>query len=174
MILAGFAQLAGAGGAPLVAISMGKKNHKKAEQIMTAIFFCLVAVAILITAVFHFVAEPILRLFGASDEVLPFVMDYCGVYCLGMQFSTKGAILPRAFIRPCRANLSTSRLDSTPISTTSRAISTVGTETTLSPDSSITSNVWLQLPEDSASRQLGSLPTAIIHEIVIKLSEIPS
>lgn len=86
MILAGFAQLFGTGGAPLAAISMGKKNHAEAERIMTASFSCLVLTAIAITAVFPFVAEPVLRLFGASSEVLPFAMDYCSVYCLGTVF----------------------------------------------------------------------------------------
>lgn len=86
MILAGFSQLFGAGGAPLAAIAMGKKDNDGAERIMTASFSCLIVVSLLITAVYPFVAEPILRLFGASEEVLPYAMDYCGVYCLGTIF----------------------------------------------------------------------------------------
>lgn len=69
MILAGFSQLFGAGGAPLAAIAMGKKDNAGAERIMTASFSCLIVVSLLITAVYPFVAEPILRLFGASEEV---------------------------------------------------------------------------------------------------------
>lgn len=86
MILAGFSQLFGAGGAPLAAIAMGKKDNAGAERIMTASFSCLLLVSLLITVVYPFVAEPVLRLFGASDEVLPYAMDYCGVYCLGTIF----------------------------------------------------------------------------------------
>lgn len=86
MVIGGFSQLFGAGGAPLAAISMGKGDHKEAERIMTASFTCLVLAAVFITAVFPFVSAPILRLFGASEETLPYAMDYCGVYCLGTVF----------------------------------------------------------------------------------------
>ena len=86
MVIGGFSQLFGAGGAPLAAISMGKKDNESAERIMTASFTCLVLTAVVITVVFPFVSAPVLRLFGASDEVLPDALDYCGVYCLGTVF----------------------------------------------------------------------------------------
>ena len=53
---------------------------------MTASFTCLVLTAVIITVVFPFVSAPVLQLFGATEELLPYAMDYCGVYCLGTIF----------------------------------------------------------------------------------------
>ncbi|MDE6838039.1 MAG: hypothetical protein K2P33_06540 [Acutalibacter sp.] len=86
MVIGGFSQFFGAGGAPLAAISMGKKDNDSAERILTASFSCLVLTSVIITVVLPFVSAPVLRLFGASEEVLPYAMDYCGVYCLGTIF----------------------------------------------------------------------------------------
>lgn len=85
-IIAGFTSLFGVGGAPLCAIRMGEGNYRLAEKIMATCFTALLSVGVILTAVLVFFKNPILLLFGASENTLPFSSDYLGVYALGSVF----------------------------------------------------------------------------------------
>ena len=67
MLINAFAMLAGAGGAPRAAISMGRGDNKTAERIMGNCFSLLLIFAVVLTGVFYILAPTLLRLFGASD-----------------------------------------------------------------------------------------------------------
>lgn len=86
MLINAFAMLAGAGGAPLAAIAMGKQDKEKAEQILGNCFSLLIIFAIVLTIGFYFGAPSLLRLFGASDITLPFAVDYARIYIAGSIF----------------------------------------------------------------------------------------
>ncbi|MDD6315691.1 MAG: MATE family efflux transporter [Clostridia bacterium] len=86
MLLTAFAMLAGAGGAPLASIAMGRGDREKAEQIMGNCFTVLLLLAALLTAVFYWTSPTLLRLFGASDATLPYAVQYGRVYVLGSVF----------------------------------------------------------------------------------------
>ncbi|MBE5957086.1 MAG: MATE family efflux transporter [Lachnospiraceae bacterium] len=86
MLINAFAMLAGAGGAPLAAIAMGKKDKEKAEQILGNCFSLLILFAIVLTIGFYYGAPSLLRLFGASDITLPFAVDYARIYIAGSIF----------------------------------------------------------------------------------------
>ena len=86
MIITAFARLFGQGGAPLSAICMGQKNNDEAEHIMSNSFFCILVSSVVITVLAFVFAEPLLRLFGASDNTLPYALDYMRIYCLGTIF----------------------------------------------------------------------------------------
>jgi putative MATE family efflux protein len=81
-----FASLIGTGGAPLVAIAMGKKRNKEAEQILGNSFILLVVLAIILTIVFQIMGEPILSLLGADKEILPYASKYLKIYAWGNIF----------------------------------------------------------------------------------------
>ena len=49
-------------------------------------FTLLVAAALVLTALFLVLAEPMLRLFGASDNTVGYALDYMRIYCLGTLF----------------------------------------------------------------------------------------
>lgn len=83
MLINGFAMWAGAGGAPLAAIAMGRKDHEKAEKIVGNCFTVLLLFAVVLTAVFYAAAPWLLRLFGASDATLPYAAAYSRIYILG-------------------------------------------------------------------------------------------
>ena len=83
MLINAFSMLAGAGGAPLAAIALGKQNKEKAEQILGNCFALLLIFAVILTLVFYFGAPSLLRLFGASDVTLPYAVDYARIYILG-------------------------------------------------------------------------------------------
>lgn len=86
MLINAFAMLAGAGGAPKAAISMGAGNNKTAEKIMGNCFTVLMIFALALTAVFYAAAPTLLCLFGASDVTLPYAVAYARIYILGTVF----------------------------------------------------------------------------------------
>ena len=86
MLINAFAMLAGSGGAPRAAISMGKKDNKTAEKILGHCFSLLVLMAIILTIIFFILAPKLLTLFGASAKTLPYAVAYARIYILGSIF----------------------------------------------------------------------------------------
>ena len=83
MLINAFAMLAGSGGAPRAAISMGKKDNKTAEKILGNCFALLILMAVVLTVVFFTFAPQLLTLFGASEKTLPYGVAYARIYILG-------------------------------------------------------------------------------------------
>lgn len=79
MLINAFAMLAGAGGAPRAAISMGKKDNRTAEKILGNCFSLLIIMAVILTFIF---APQMLTLFGASGKTLPYAVAYSRIYLL--------------------------------------------------------------------------------------------
>ena len=86
MLINAFAMLAGSGGAPRAAISMGKKDNKTAEKILGNCFALLILMAVVLTVVFFTFAPQLLTLFGASEKTLPYGVAYARIYILGSIF----------------------------------------------------------------------------------------
>ena len=86
MLINAFAMMAGSGGAPLASIAMGQKDINRAEKIIANCFSLLLIFAVVLTAIFYFLAPTLLRLFGASDVTLPYAVDYARIYILGSIF----------------------------------------------------------------------------------------
>ena len=86
MLITAFAMLAGAGGAPKAAIAMGKGDRDTAEKIVGNCFTVLMIFSVILTAALYLSAEPLLRFFGASDDTVPFALQYGRVYILGSVF----------------------------------------------------------------------------------------
>ncbi|MDO4285844.1 MAG: MATE family efflux transporter [Eubacteriales bacterium] len=86
MLINAFTNLYGSGGSPLCAIERGKGNRVQAERIMntSAALLLLTGVVIMVTG--ELFAEPLLRLFGASDASLPYALPYLRIYLLGTVF----------------------------------------------------------------------------------------
>ena len=86
MLITAFAMLCGAGGAPRAAIAMGKGDRHTAEKIMANCFTVLLILAVVLTAGLYIAAPQLLRLFGASDNTLPYALQYGRIYILGSVF----------------------------------------------------------------------------------------
>ncbi len=86
MLVAAFAALAGNGGASRAAIAMGAGDYKKAERILGNSASLLVIFSIVLTVVFLIVKDPILLMFGASENTLPYASDYLTIYLAGTIF----------------------------------------------------------------------------------------
>ena len=78
------------GGAPLCSIERGRGDEKKAEQIMGNSLTLLVFFGILLTVAGYFLKTPLLYLFGASDETIPYANAYMDVYLAGNLFVMLG------------------------------------------------------------------------------------
>lgn len=86
MCISAFAALVSMGSAPRAGIMLGKKDSESAEKILGNSFFSLIVVAILLTAAILLFGEPILMLFGASENTISYALDYINIYALGTIF----------------------------------------------------------------------------------------
>ena len=86
MMMNAFAMLGAAGGAPRAAIALGQGNKEEAERIMGNCTTLLLLFSALITTAYLLFAEPLLRLFGASDATLPYALEYMNIYSCGAVF----------------------------------------------------------------------------------------
>ncbi len=85
-LIAAFSAFAGAGGAPLAAIELGKKDERKASLIMGNSAWLLVFFSIVLTIGFLIFKVPILYAFGASSKIIAYANDYITIYLLGTIF----------------------------------------------------------------------------------------
>ena len=86
MMMNAFAMLGAAGGAPRAAIALGQGRKDEAEKILGNCSTMLLIFSAMITVAFLLFAEPLLRLFGASDATLPYALAYMNIYSCGSVF----------------------------------------------------------------------------------------
>ncbi|MEG0329647.1 MAG: MATE family efflux transporter [Longicatena sp.] len=86
MIVSAFAALVSMGGAPRASILMGQGNNKGAEKILGNCFSALVITSIVLTAVVLCFQTPLLMMFGASENTLPYAQSYMFIYAIGTIF----------------------------------------------------------------------------------------
>ena len=87
MFMNAFAMLAGSGGAPRAAIAMGRGDKNEADKILSNCFTLLLIFAAGITTLYLTFAEPLLMMFGASAETLPYALDYMNIISWGAVFT---------------------------------------------------------------------------------------
>ena len=83
VIITAFSNLFGTGGAPLFSIARGKGDREEAGQIMNTSFTMLCCCAVVLMVFGLVFARPILLIFGASEEALPYAYPYMMIYLLG-------------------------------------------------------------------------------------------
>ena len=86
MVITAFANLIGAGGAPLAAIQLGSKNKDKAEDILNQGFTCLILLSVVLTTIFLLIKKPLLFAFGASEVTYKYADEYISTYLFGTIF----------------------------------------------------------------------------------------
>lgn len=86
MIVSAFAYLMGMGGAPRASIFMGKQDKETAEKILGNCFGALVITAAILTILLLLFNEPLLYLFGASENTIGYAGAYLTIYALGTVF----------------------------------------------------------------------------------------
>lgn len=89
-IINAFANLCGSGGAPLCSIEWGRGDEEKAVRIIGNSLTLLLLFGVILTALGYLVKTPLLYLFGASDETIPYANAYMDVYLAGNVFVMLG------------------------------------------------------------------------------------
>lgn len=83
LLISAFAALVGMGGAPRASICMGQKNQDGAERILGSSVAFLVILSLVLSVVFMAVKNPLLMMFGASEQTIGYASQYLGIYLIG-------------------------------------------------------------------------------------------
>ena len=86
IIVAAFAALVGAGGAPRASIFLGKQEQENAERTLGNCFVAQLVLSAILTAVLLIFARPLLLAFGASKNTIDYAVSYMNIYALGTLF----------------------------------------------------------------------------------------
>ena len=86
MAISAFAALVSMGGAPRASIMMGKGEKDNAEKILGNCTTMLVLMALVLTAVILIFGQPLLLMFGASENTIGYAWDYMKIYAIGTIF----------------------------------------------------------------------------------------
>ncbi len=82
--------LIGMGATSLISIRMGEKKGDEAEKIIGNALVLFIIIGLFLTVLGLIFLEPILTLFGASPDVMPYALDYMRVILLGSVFMADG------------------------------------------------------------------------------------
>ncbi len=88
LIQMAFAMLIGLGATSLISISLGEKKNEKAESVLGNAFGLMILISLLLSVLGLILLDPMLRLFGASETVLPYARDYTSIILAGTLFQS--------------------------------------------------------------------------------------
>ena len=83
ILVMAFAQTIGIGGASIVSRSLGEGNADRAHRVLGNLYTLTLIASLAIAAFGSFFTAPLLKLFGATETLLPFAMDYTRIIVLG-------------------------------------------------------------------------------------------
>lgn len=89
-ILMAFGMLVGVGATSLISIRLGEQKKDEAEQILGNAAMLLIIISISITCLGLIFLNPILKIFGASNEALPYANQYLSIILAGSIFQAIG------------------------------------------------------------------------------------
>ena len=82
-ISAALGTLVGVGASTMISVLLGQKNYALANKVLANEVTLNIVVGLLFTALTLIFMDPILRFFGASENILPFARDYMTVIAIG-------------------------------------------------------------------------------------------
>lgn len=85
-VISAFSGLFGMGGAPICSIARGQGDMEEAEQVQNTSFVLLIGCGIVLTVLGELFLHPLLTLFGASADTLPYAANYLRIYLAGTVF----------------------------------------------------------------------------------------
>lgn len=86
-LISSFAVLVGLGGAPIMAMKEGHREHEKAEEVLTVAFNMLLCLSLVLTPLFFLTRTSLLGMFGASAKTIGYADEYLSWYILGSPFA---------------------------------------------------------------------------------------
>lgn len=85
-VIMGFGMLAGIGAAAVISIKMGQQKEEEAETVLGNTLVLLVIFSIFITFFGLLFLEPILKIFGAGSEIMPYAKQFAFITLAGCIF----------------------------------------------------------------------------------------
>lgn len=82
--------LLGAGGSAYAALRLGEGKNREAERTLSNMFVLLVAAGVVMMVLGLVFLEPLLSVFGATKESMPYAKEFSSVLLLGVPFSMLG------------------------------------------------------------------------------------
>ena len=86
MFVSALSALVGMGGGSRAVVRMGAGQEEEANAILGSCVTLLVILSVIFTIVFQIIKEPMLYLFGATDNTIGYAMDYLNIYLSGTLF----------------------------------------------------------------------------------------
>ena len=86
MFVSALSALVGQGGGSRAVVRMGAGDQEKANAILGSCATMLVVLSVVFTLLFQALKEPMLYLFGATDETIGYAMEYLTIYLWGTLF----------------------------------------------------------------------------------------
>ncbi len=86
IVISGFTNMFGLGGAPLFSMELGKGDKKRAAEIQNTAFRLLLLLGISLTILGEVFGRKLLLLFGAEESEVPISLSYLQIYLLGTVF----------------------------------------------------------------------------------------
>jgi len=90
LIVMAFGMLIGIGAGVNVSISMGQKDHNKAEKVLGNGFVLMILISIFVSILGFAIKTPILKLFGATPETIQYAQEYLNIILYGAVFQVIG------------------------------------------------------------------------------------
>jgi putative MATE family efflux protein len=90
LIMMAFGMLIGMGASVRISINLGKKDFNRAELVLGNALVLIIITSLLITVVGFLIREPMLRIFGVSDNTAAFAMEYLNIILLGTILNITG------------------------------------------------------------------------------------
>lgn len=90
LVIMAFSMLIGVGANSLIAIRLGQKRNEDAEAILGNAVSLLITISLTITVLGLSLLDPMLKLLGASEQILPYAKDYLQIILLGAVFQSTG------------------------------------------------------------------------------------
>ncbi|NLO90018.1 MAG: MATE family efflux transporter [Clostridia bacterium] len=90
ILFMGISLLIGVGATALISIRLGEQKKEEAELVAANAITLLVLLPLILSIIYLMFAEPILKFFGASAEVMPYAYDFTTIVILGSVLGSVG------------------------------------------------------------------------------------
>ena len=104
-ILQAFGFMFGHGSGSIIARALGKKDRERATKFASTGFFCCFFTGLLLAALGLLFLEPLMRLLGSTETILPYAKDYTRYILMAAPFLTTSCVLNNILRYEGRANL---------------------------------------------------------------------
>ncbi|KUP10003.1 multidrug transporter MatE [Bacillus coahuilensis m2-6] len=88
MILGAFAAAIGIGGSTIISRRLGEKREEEANNVFGHVTWLVTFFSLIMLVLALLFLEPILRMFGATDAIMPYASDYLSIILFGTIFHT--------------------------------------------------------------------------------------